>query len=169
MPTFLFFFFFWSLMFIPVLGFVHYLLCARPPTVYKHFMVFWSSRKIHFAMELSWEEKNPKGQILPSNEYQKHFTEWRLLCYLQNSGIDQCCPVFVFFVLCWLCYFHRLSKPVFFFQSKKKQFLCWKKEKRRRHKCSLSCTHKKWIMSQEGKGSRVPTPRHVMFVFRERG
>lgn len=24
-------------------------------------------------------------------------------------------------------------------------------------------------MSQEGKGSRVPTPRHLMFVFRERG
>lgn len=65
------------------------------------------------------------------------------------------------------CYFHRLSKPVFFFQSKKTIPLLKKKEKRRQS--SLSCTHKKWIMSQEGKGSRVPTPRHVMFVFRERG
>lgn len=40
-------------------------------------------------------------------------------------------------------------------------------EKKKR-KCSLSCTHiKKWILSQEGQGSRVPTPRHfnVLFFF----
>ncbi len=129
MPTFLFFFFFWSLMFIPVLGFVHYLLCARPPTVYKHFMVFWSSRKINFAMELSWEEKNPKGQILPSNEYQKHFTEWRLLCYLQNSGIDQCCPVFVFLFYVGCVTFIDYQSLYFFFKAKKNNSFVEKKRK----------------------------------------
>lgn len=41
-----------------------------------------------------------------------------------------------------------------------------KKEKKKRHNCSLSCTHtKKWILSQEGQGSRVPTPRHFNVHF----
>lgn len=39
-------------------------------------------------------------------------------------------------------------------------------KKKRRHNCSLSCTHtKKWILSQEGQGSRVPTPRHFNVHF----
>lgn len=60
------------------------------------------------------------------------------------------------YVLCWSYIFFPLYK-----KKQKKKI-----RKKKRHNCSLSCTHtKKWILSQEGQGSRVPTPRHFNVHF----
>lgn len=93
-----------------------------------------------------------------------------LLCYFQNSGIERCClvlfnllcsvlrliswTIWSLYVLCWLYIFFLYIKTT------------KKRKEKKRHNCSLSCTHtKKWILSQEGQGSRVPTPRHFNVHF----
>lgn len=94
-----------------------------------------------------------------------------LLCYFQNSGIEQCCLVMFNLLYSVLMLFMDYLKPVCFMLIIYIFFLLYKKnrkEDKKRHNCSLSCTHtKKWILSQEGQGSRVPTPRHFNVHFYE--
>lgn len=71
--------------------------------------------------------------------------------------------MFVFF-LCWQCQVHRISKPVLVFWKAKKKIPFLKKEKRR-HNCSLSCTHKKvdHVSGRQGFQSTNSTPFNVCF------
>lgn len=127
-------------------------LCARPPTVYKHFMFFLKFTEEKLTMrilkDIYFHQMNNKNTL--RNE------DYCATC--RTLGLISVVVVFFFFYLCWQCYFIDLSKPVLFLKAKNISFV--EKKEKRRHNCSLSCTHKKWIMSQEGKGSRVPTPRH---------
>lgn len=138
---------------------------ARPLTVYKVFFFFCFlefRRKIRNTNELNhgnvWKKKGQMLPIFKCNNWLHRMKIYRAT--LTNSGIEQCCLVvwpslfrvdvdfMNYLKFCWLNRF-------FFLYIKKK------KEKR-----SLCCTHtKKWISSQEGQGSRVPTPRHFNVHF----
>lgn len=137
---------------------------ARPLTVYKvfFFLLFSGVQKKNpqHKRVKPWECLKRKGQMLPifkCNNWLHRMKIYRAT--LTNSGIEQCClvvwPLFrvdVDFMDCLkFCWLNR-----FFFLYIKK----------RKEKSSLCCTHtKKWISSQEGQGSRVPTPRHFNVHF----
>lgn len=75
-------------------------------------------------------------------------------------GLDS---VVLFCVNIDFCFWTK-SEACLFYVDYKYIFLLYKKTEKRYY-CSLSCTHKKWILSQEGQGSRVPTPRHFNVRF----
>lgn len=85
----------------------HLFFPARPLTVYKHFVFFWSSKK---KKKKSATQRNQTMGMLEKEEKKKdkcfQFLEKcntskneDLLCYFQNSGIEQCCLV-LFHLLC---------------------------------------------------------------------
>lgn len=132
--------------------------------------LFLEFKKISNAKELNHgnvgKKTKDKGHMLPFFFKVQHNTSQNedLLCYFQNSGIEQCCFV-VFNLLCFVLML--ISWTIWSLY-----VLCWLyifsfiKKKKKRRNCSLSCTHtKKWILSQEGQGSRVPTPRHFNVHF----
>lgn len=177
--------FYFYFIFRGLLAFVRFslssLICssARPLTVYS----FYSGVQKQISKTKEWnhvgklkkkikKRLKKKGQMLPF--LRKSATLHRmkiLLCYFQNSGIEQCCLVMFNLLYSVLMLFMDYLKPVCFMLIIYIFFLLYKKnrkEDKKRHNCSLSCTHtKKWILSQEGQGSRVPTPRHFNVHFYE--
>lgn len=179
-PTFLFLFYFSGFVsFRSVFSqFTHLFFCKATDSLQ---FLFWSSEtnQQNKGMKPCGETKKKikkrfkkKGQMLPF--LRKSATLHRmkiLLCYFQNSGIEQCCLVMFNLLYSVLMLFMDYLKPVCFMLIIYIFFLLYKKnrkEDKKRHNCSLSCTHtKKWILSQEGQGSRVPTPRHFNVHFYE--
>lgn len=111
------------------------------------------------------KKRKKKGQMLPifkCNNWLHRMKIYRAT--LTNSGIEQCCLVV------WPFFFFWFRVDVDFMDYLK---FCWLNRiffsfilKKRKEKSSLCCTHtKKWISSQEGQGSRVPTPRHFNVHF----
>lgn len=86
------------------------------------------------------------------------------LCYFKNSGIEQCCLVLFNLLFCVNVDFMDCLKPVCFMLII--YIFPLQKNKRTKKKDIIALAHtKKWILSQEGQGSRVPTPRHFNVHF----
>lgn len=145
------------------------------------FFFFWSSEKKKSATQKEWNHGNVGGGGWGLKKRQKkrtnasiwekkvqHFTEWRFYCAtfrtLGSNSVVLFCLTFSVSVL--MLIFMDYLKPVCFMLIIYIFPLYKKKRKEKRHNCSLSCTHTiKWILSQEGQGSRVPTPRHFNVHF----
>lgn len=69
--------------------------------------------------------------------------DWSVLCHISIFHFSFGCRQ-IFFCMCWFVIVFLLSNAV----------------------CSISCTLiKMWILSQEGQGSRIPTPSFLPLMF----
>lgn len=144
-----------------------FLFTARPLTVYKHFVCFFSGvqKKISNTKELKtmgmFEKKKKKrtnASIKKKKKNRKrkkrkvqHMTSQNeeLLCYFQNSGIEQCCLVqfnllcSVLMLISWTIWSRTFYVDIFFLYIYILKKKIRKKKKKKKHNCSLSCTHEK--------------------------
>lgn len=129
--------------------YVHYLR-ARPPTVYKHFMFFLKFKEEKITMrirkDMYFHQMNNKN-TLRNEDY----------CAIRRT-LGLISVVVCFFYLCWQCYFIDYQSLYFFLKATNISFV-----KKRRHNCSLSCTHKKvdHVSGRQGFQSTNSTPFNV--------